>query len=69
MYSLDKVADATWNFFNGKFGRYSLKQPYRKWWKMFWFAFNVWLFVKAVLFPLFGWWDGVVHFLNGVIWG
>ena len=69
MYSLDKVADATWNFFNGKFGRKVLKQPYRKWWKIFWLILNVWLFIKVVLFPLFGWWDGVVHFLNEVIWG
>lgn len=70
MYSLEKVAEATWNFFNGRIGKYTyIRQPYRRYWKIFWFLFNLWLFVKVILFSLFGWWDGVVCFLNGVIWG
>lgn len=26
-------------------------------------------FVQYVVFPIFGWWDGVVARLNNVIWG
>lgn len=69
MCNIEKAAEATWNFFNGKFGHYRLVQPYRKYWQMFWVIFNVFVFVRFILFPLFGLWDNVSRFLNVLIWG
>ena len=57
------------NFLNGKFGRYRLNQPYRKVWKIItWTTVSVFAWVYVIC-PLFSWWQGIVDFLNYVIWG
>ena len=57
------------NFLNGKFGRYRLNQPYRKIWKIItWTTVSVLAWVYVIC-PLFSWWQGIVDFMNYVIWG
>lgn len=57
------------NFLNGKFGRYRLNQPYRKIWKVItWTTVSVLAWVYVIC-PFFSWWQGIVDFLNYVIWG
>ena len=57
------------NFLNGKFGRYRLNQPYRKVWKIItWTTVSVLAWVYVIC-PFFSWWQGIVDFLNYVIWG
>lgn len=57
------------NFLNGKFGRYRLNQPYRKIWKVItWTTVSVFAWVYVIC-PFFSWWQGIVDFLNYVIWG
>lgn len=54
---------------DGRFGNRVLKQQYRKWWRLFTYGTIFTLFVRFIMFPFFEWWDGVVDFLNYVIWG
>ena len=56
------------NFFWGRFGRKVLGKKYRVWWQRFWIAVFVFLFLWGMVLFL-EWWDGVVRFLNYVIWG
>ena len=58
-----------YNFCNGRFGRKVLRQPYRRIWASIWFVLFIWAFFSWVCVPFFRWWDGVVRFLNHVIWG
>ncbi len=69
MYKIEKAVEATWNFFNGKFGRKVLKQPYRRWWRIFWFVFNAYLVIRYIMFPFFEWWQPIVNKLNYIVWG
>jgi hypothetical protein len=54
---------------DGRFGNKVLKEQYRGWWRLFTYGTLVILFIRFVMFPFFQWWDGVVSFLNYVIWG
>lgn len=54
---------------DGRFGKKVLKDQYRSWWRLMTYGTLVILFIRFVLFPFFQWWDGVVSFLNYVIWG
>lgn len=56
-------------FINGRFGKKVLKPQYRVWWRLFTYGTIIMLFIRFVMFPFFEWWDGVVRFLNYVIWG
>lgn len=56
------------NFFWGRFGRKVLVKKYRVWWQRFWIAVFVFLFLWGMKL-FFDLWDGVVRFLNYVIWG
>lgn len=65
---MERVIGAIMNFFWGRFGRKNLVKKYRVWWQRFWIA----VFVFLILWGLklfFELWDGVVRFLNYVIWG
>lgn len=57
------------NFLNGKFGRYRLNQPYRKVWRVItWTTVIVlaWIYIICLFFV---WWQGIVNYMNYVIWG
>lgn len=57
------------NFLNGKFGRYRLNQPYRKVWRVIAWTTVVVLAWIYVICPFFDWWQGIVNYMNYVIWG
>lgn len=54
---------------DGRFGNRVLKPQYRIWWRMLTYGTLAFLFFRFVMVPFFEWWDGVVGFLNYVIWG
>ena len=54
---------------DGRFGRRVLKEQYRGYWRIFTYGTLFILFFRFVMVPFFNWWDGVVSFLNYVIWG
>lgn len=54
---------------DGRFGKKVLKPRYRKIWQCITYGTLSWLFIRYVMFPFFDWWDGIVSFLNYVIWG
>lgn len=54
---------------NGRFGKRRLKKPYVYVWRFLTWGTLVWAVFTYVLAPFFAWWDGVVSFLNHVIWG
>jgi hypothetical protein len=57
------------NFLNGKFGRYRLNQPYRKVWRVItWTTVVVLAWIYAIC-PFFDWWQGIVNYMNYVVWG
>ena len=57
------------NFLNGKFGRYLLNQPYRRVWRVITWTTVVVLAWIYVICPFFDWWQGIVNYMNYVIWG
>ena len=57
------------NFLNGKFGRYRLNQPYRKVWRVITWTTVVVLAWIYIICPFFDWWQGIVNYMNYVIWG
>ena len=57
------------NFLNGKFGRYRLNQPYRRVWRVITWTTVVVLALIYVICPFFDWWQGIVNYMNYVIWG
>ena len=63
-----KATEVIWQFFNGKFGKYSLNRPFRSWWKTFWVLVGLFLFIRYGMFTFFEWWDSVVDRFNDVIW-
>ena len=67
--SLITVGVILFSIMNGRFGNRVLKQPYRNIWRILCWAAFVYGFFMLVCVPLFRWWDGVVAFLNHVIWG
>lgn len=54
---------------DGRFGNKVLKPQYRSWWRLFTYGTLVILLFRFVLVPILNWWQGVVDFLNYVIWG
>lgn len=54
---------------DGRFGNKVLKPQYRSWWRLFTYGTLVILLFRFVLVPIINWWQGVVDFLNYVIWG
>lgn len=54
---------------DGRFGKKVLKDQYRSWWRLMTYGTLVILFIRFVMFPILNWWQGVVDFLNYVIWG
>ena len=64
-----KIANNIVNGIDGRFGNRVLKPQYRRWWRLMTYGTLFILFVRFVMFPFFEWWDGVVDFLNYVIWG
>ena len=65
----DKYVMVVINFLNGKFGRYRLNQPYRKVWRVITWTTVVVLAWIYVIYPFFDWWQGIVNYMNYVIWG
>lgn len=57
------------NFLNGKFGRYRLNQPYRRVWRVITWTTVVVLAWIYIICPFFDWWQGIVNYMNYVIWG
>lgn len=54
---------------DGRFGRRVLKEQYRGYWRLMTYGTLTILFIRFVIFPILEWWQGVVDFLNYVIWG
>lgn len=54
---------------DGRFGKKVLKDQYRSWWRLMTYGTLAILFIRFVMFPILNWWQGVVDFLNYVIWG
>nr|DAP89531.1 MAG TPA: hypothetical protein [Caudoviricetes sp.] len=54
---------------DGRFGRRVLKPQYRVWWRLFTYGTLTVLLFRFVFVPILDWWQGVVDFLNYVIWG
>ena len=65
---MERIIWTVFEFFWGRFGRKKLVKKYRVWWKRFWIAVFVFLILWGMVLFL-EWWDGVVRFLNYVIWG
>lgn len=65
---MKRIIWTVFEFFWGRFGRKVLKKKYRVWWQRFWIAVFVFLILWGMKLFL-DWWDGVVRFLNYVIWG
>ena len=57
------------NFFSGRFGKYRLVQPIRKYYQIFWGLIFAYLIMRYVMFPLFEAWDYLVRLINFVVWG
>jgi hypothetical protein len=64
---MERIIWTVFEFFWGRFGRKKLVKKYRVWWQRFWIAVFVFLFLWGMKI-FFEWWDGVVQFLNYVIW-
>lgn len=56
------------NFFSGRFGKYRLVQPIRKYYQIFWGLVAAYLIIRYVMFPMFEVWDVFIRFINHVIW-
>lgn len=54
---------------DGRFGRKVLNEQYRGYWRLMTYGTLTILFIRFVMFPILEWWQGVVDFLNYVIWG
>lgn len=54
---------------NGKFGRYTLKPKYRKWWRCITYGTLTILIFKYVFIPFIEIWQEMVAFLNWCRWG
>ena len=65
---MERIIWTVFEFFWGRFGRKKLVKKYRVWWQRFWIAVFVFIFLWGMQIFL-EWWDGVVQFLNYVIWG
>ena len=65
---MERIIWTVFEFFWGRFGRKKLVKKYRVWWQRFWIVVFVFLFLWGMKIFL-EWWDGVVQFLNYVIWG
>lgn len=65
---MERIIWTVFEFFWGRFGRKKLVKKYRVWWQQFWIAVFVFLILWGMVLFL-EWWDGVVRFLNYVIWG
>ena len=65
---MERIIWTVFEFFWGRFGRKKLVKKYRVWWPRFWLAVFVFLILWGMVLFL-EWWDGVVRFLNYVIWG
>ena len=57
------------NFFTGRFGKYRLVQPIRKYYQIFWSLVAAYLIMKYVMFPLFEDWSYLIRLINRVVWG
>ena len=57
------------NVLNGKFGNRVLKQPLRMIWRVLAWSLFVYAIFMLLMVPLLGAWNGVVEFLNDIIWG
>lgn len=69
MYKIIKAAAAVCDFFIGRFGRKTLRYPYRAWWVAFWLLLCSYLVFHYIMCPIIRWWDGVVYQLDYIIWG
>ena len=65
---MERIIWTVFEFFWGRFGRKKLVKKYRVLWQRFWIAVFVFLILWGMVLFL-EWWDGVVRFLNYVIWG
>lgn len=65
---MERIIWTVFEFFWGRFGRKKLVKKCRVWWQRFWIAVFVFLILWGMVLFL-EWWDGVVRFLNYVIWG
>lgn len=63
------IVRAFLNFMNGRFGRKTLKEPYRKIWRIVMWSGFVVLVMVFILMPLIEAWSRVVDVLNYIIWG
>lgn len=62
-------ADYLYRGMNGYFGKYMLRKPFIYVWRSLTWGTLVWAVFTYVFMPFLNWWDGVVAFLNYVIWG
>lgn len=58
-----------YRFLNGRFGKRVLRQPYKKIWQVVMWTLFIYLFSTKVVFPILEWWQGVVNYMNYVVWG
>lgn len=58
-----------YRFLNGRFGKRVLRQPYKKIWQVVMWNLFIYLFSTKVVFPILEWWQGVVNYMNYVVWG
>ena len=54
---------------DGRFGNKVLKEQYRGYWRLMNYGTLAILFIRFVMFPILEWWQGVVDFINYIIWG
>lgn len=54
---------------DGRFGKKVLKDQYRSWWRLMTYGTLTILFIRFVMFTILERWQGVVDFINYIIWG
>jgi len=59
----------SYQFLNGRFGKKILRQPYKLIWQIAVWSLFVYFFITKIMFPSIEWWQGIVDYMNYVIWG
>lgn len=69
VFSLAATVVICYDFITVKLDNNPLKRPLKIVWCVLWWFVALYAFFMLICVPFFRWWDGVVLFLNHVIWG
>jgi hypothetical protein len=66
---LQKAVKMVLGVIDGRFGRWTLKNPYRQYWQILTYGVTTILILTYVVIPSMNLWQRIVDFLNYVRWG